>query len=179
MAVRQKTKGLWFGFALLIVFSVTRKASADQRVENSVGNAGAGIVGDCLVRVRVVSGSERFQTAAAENVEVSSFLRDVRAQLKPLPYAKYRPIAHDEKTIRLEERGLFQVTTPEGEVHTLAVVPHTVADHRVHMTVDWRGPGAERLLFAKVRVSNGQNIVVGAENSRDSSTIMCIKVKCH
>lgn len=133
----------------------------------------------CDIGVRVICGSERSALRqSGKGPKLHSLLYDVSQQLEPLPFAKYSPLAHDRQRLAFEEQGTFRLLTHKKELHKLTVVPHRIEGEKVHLTVDWQGPGDEKLLSTKLRVVNGQNMVVGTDSDSDSSTILCIKVNC-
>ncbi len=131
----------------------------------------------CAVTVKAISGSARVASASGKALEAGKFLSDVKHQLEPLPFQRYRIVDSTERSVELGSRSEFNVFD-DGARHTLFIKPCEVVGRRVQVRVDWTGPEGNTLLSTKLGVVNGKNVVVGTDTSGDTSTIMSIKIDC-
>lgn len=122
--------------------------------------------------------SAKTEPPPARFLEVESSLSDLRPQLEALPFSRYEHITTVRQTIPLEETGLFSLKPAPGEEQLLFVAPQTVTGDGVSLMVDWKDVGGEELLSTKLKILNGQGVVLGTDLSPDSSAIVGVRAKC-
>lgn len=138
----------------------------------------------CKIKVRAIEGSEKAKSSSnTVSKEVKSFapapaLNDVTPQLETLPFKKYQVLQQGEQAVKFNQQAVFKVSSPSNETQTVQVVPEMIEGSKVHITVDWMGPQGEKVLSTKVKVQNGRNVVLGADEKESNSTIICIGVNC-
>ncbi len=132
----------------------------------------------CGVEVRVIKGAQRRGQYRFKRLETGNFLTDVKSQLQPLPYGSYKVLEAVEKEVRLGEQVDFQLTGATGDSQRLGVRPEKLLGKRVQTQINWEDAAGGPLLSTKLRMTNGETMVLGTENDAQSSTIVCIKVAC-
>jgi hypothetical protein len=132
----------------------------------------------CLVKIRVIEGLERGEEYSGHELEEADFLEDVRSQLEPLPFKKYRVIQRIKDEVLLGKKLEFDVRDAEGDLTKLIVLPEKLHRRRVQVRVDWKGSLGEELLSTKFQMKSGHSVIFGSDASEHSSTIFCIKVDC-
>lgn len=135
----------------------------------------------CRVGVRLISAR---QTAIASpgvvDAQMTSFLADVRDQLANLPFSSYKPIKYVEGNVPLNQRAAFVLPASESERHTVYVQPHELSSGKVKTTIEWEGPSGESLVSTRMRVVNGENVILGTDpqSGAKSCRIISVRIDC-
>ncbi len=135
------------------------------------------IAQNCEVGVRVIKGSEKEGKSTDLN-SLGKSLVSMEPQLKKLPYKKYDEMTSRRQQVALGKESRFSVSDAMGKPQTVKVQPVSVSEKRVEVLVNWLGADSSKLLSTKVRVLNGESVMLGTDSSGKHSTILSIKVSC-
>ena len=133
----------------------------------------------CAVTLRVVEGHNRVEESSLQEIRAGEALSDVGSQLQALPFKQFRLIGSKERSVPLGEEAVFNVVAANEESHSIHIVPEEVKHGKVGLSLNWFGPTGENMLDTKVAITNGQNMVFGADGSGEASSILCLKVSCN
>jgi L-fucose isomerase, second N-terminal domain len=133
----------------------------------------------CRVSVRMIKGSRKAEGFAGKEMKTKQYLHDVKPHLKSLPYGKYKVVDSGKQIVQMRESGHFVLTGYQEQKHSVDIMPISrMKPNLVQVMVDWTGPKQEQLLSTKVKLTNGKSMVVGTENTKDVSTLICVTVDC-
>ena len=131
----------------------------------------------CNISIQVIGASQQ-QKLSAPAIEMNSLPSEVHEQLAPLPFSHYHQIDSQEYTLPLKERHEFTLAGLNKEKHQLVLrVLDTMRD-KIRVSVKWQGPGGGNLVQARMVVTNGEHLVLGADESKENSTILTVKISC-
>jgi hypothetical protein len=133
---------------------------------------------DCMIGVRMIQGSEKDLAGVSNQLNVGNFLSDVKSQLQPLPFKRFDVLDSKQQKVGFGTPASFALNSSEQAKHQITVVPHSVQNKRVQLTVNWTNPRGEELLATKLRVVNDKCVVLGTDSSGDTSTIASIRANC-
>lgn len=133
---------------------------------------------DCHVGVRLISAKRSGDREPRGEIRLQSILSDMSDQLVVLPFSDYRRVDNSEAQITFNKRSEFTLKDEAGLTHRIFVCPHHFVGKYIHAAVDWRGPNGETIVSTKMRIRNRQNVVLGADDTSSSSTIVGIKLDC-
>jgi hypothetical protein len=143
------------------------------------GSLGTGSLGSGS---RLASGSTLAKGAtagvSAEAEEVSGFAPSMREQLSALPSAKYSPLETKSDNVTFGRKAMFSLRDPYGGMHQVEVTPLRSVSGKIHTLVHWRGPDNSSLLSTKLWITNGQNMLLGTQISKDMTLIVNVSVGC-
>ncbi len=131
--------------------------------------------GQCRIAVRMLRVTDG---PALDQSGMSSFLEDMDDQLKSLPFKGYETVDFKETVAVFGKRAKVVLRGANTPAYTLAVIPHERGQGRVHLTVDWRGPDRRSLLSTKLRVREGENVMLGTDKTSGRPLLVAIKVMC-
>lgn len=131
----------------------------------------------CMIGVRIIGAFKSSATSRAD-VQMSPALRDLGSQLTKLPFSKYVAAEYAQQMVALREKCVFDLADTNNERQKISVIPHETVEGRVRATVEWQGEGGVSIVSTRMRVENGQNVVLGADDTREQSTIVSIKFSC-
>ena len=109
---------------------------------------------------------------------MSSFLQDMDDQLKSLPFKGYETVDFKETRATFGKRAQVTLRGARTAPYTLSVVPHERGQGKVHLTVDWRDANRRSLLSTKLRVREGENVMLGTDKTAGKPLLVAIKVIC-
>jgi hypothetical protein len=134
---------------------------------------------DCRVSVRLIEADPQPEIQSVETEKVDE---EERKQLSGLSYGRYNVLAKARFNVKLGEKGSAElVDGSEGRYH-VEVTPHTIADEKVHYTLEWKRTPDESLVATKVGVENGRSVMVGGAipcpGKEKRSVLVGVNVKC-
>ncbi|MCB0324599.1 MAG: hypothetical protein KDD69_13545 [Bdellovibrionales bacterium] len=147
----------------------------------------AGSPAVCDIQVRLIrasrdkssgNGAESAGIGGRQMPKMHALLADVSAQLEPLDFDEYVTIDQASRQVRFLHTETFGMTDTSGLRHVISVSPHEMSREKVHLLLDWTDPDGVRLVSTKMRVPNGQNVMLGSEGTRRACTLVGVKVAC-
>jgi len=138
---------------------------------------GSGFAENCEVGVKVIKGSKH-KSKTTNFGSLSKSLVTMKGQLGNLPYKEYGVMTTRSQSVKFGAEGNFSVRDAMGKPHVVKIKPLTVKDKRVEVLVDWHGSDSSKLLSTKLKVLNGENVMLGTDSSGEHSTILSIQVSC-
>ena len=132
----------------------------------------------CDFELRVIEGRLRSDKHSSEELQAGPLLEDLREQLQPLPFKHFSILEKVDQRVDANETGVFSVFGAQHQPYSLSVIPHQGWNDKLHLTVNWTGPGGETLLATSLHTPVGKNVVLGTDHPGDMSTIMCLKAHC-
>lgn len=133
----------------------------------------------CTVSLRVVEGDQRVDESTLQPIKAGEALVDLGDQLQALPFRNFRLLGSKERLIPIGDETVFNVVAADNESHSIHIVPSEIKNGKVGVSINWFGPTGENMLDTKVLIPNGENMVLGADGAGDSSSILCLKVRCN
>ena len=131
----------------------------------------------CEVGVKVIKGSKQ-KSKATNFGSLGKSLVSMKGQLENLPYKEYGVMTTRSQSVKFGAEGNFSVRDAMDKPHVVKIKPLTVKDKRVEVLVDWHGSDSSKLLSTKLKVLNGESVMLGTDSSGEHSTILSIQVSC-
>lgn len=183
MSVKRSIRAVCLATAVVALVPIVVSAADGVLANDSMPTVQKGA---CHVGVRLIRATRRPAGAApvraTRDLPMTSFLADVSDQLAPLPFTDYDTIDMAEQVVELRNSASFTLSGPRSEKHSILVQPHEVARGRVFTTVEWKDPHGDGLVSTKMRMVNGENVVLGADGlsdgPEDSSMIVSVRLSC-
>lgn len=160
----------------------------------SVGQAEENAVhAKCEINVRLVQAiyGNKAKSVESKNNVNPSLTADEHQQLEGLPFGSYYTL--DMKTAKTSSFTpvVFELLAGDAkakEFFTVTVTPNSLADNKVHYTLEWSTPNEKSMVATRLGVENGRSVMVGADLSAElgkkkSKNSRCfivgVKVTCH
>lgn len=147
----------------------------------------------CEINVRLVQAIHGRKTKGVNNKEnqQKSLSADEHQQLESLPFGSYATL--DIKTAKTSSFtpvvfDLLAGDSKNRETFTVTVTPNSLADNKVHYTLEWSTPAQKSVVATRLGVENGRSIMIGADLSSELGSseakdrrcfIIGVKVSCH
>jgi hypothetical protein len=132
-------------------------------VANAEENA---IHAKCQIRVRLI---RAVKEAVAKGKKVSADVpSDDSEQLQALPFGSYRTV--DEKsaeTSSFTPANFILSSGSQNKDFSVVVTPNSLADNKVHYTLEWKAPGEQSVVATRLGVENGRCVMIGADLSSE------------
>lgn len=116
--------------------------------------------------------------ATMQKVVVNGFAKDIREQLTALPYEWYHPIDFEQKTVALGETARFELAGEKGEPQLLTVTLHQLVAGRIAASIHWVDSRGLTLLQTKMRIPNGEKVVMGTDSLPQSPVVLSLQTLC-
>lgn len=133
---------------------------------------------DCLIAVRSIKGIDHREDRSDTEHSIDKSFNDIQDQLEDLPFAHFEQIDLIEKKTDFEREVNFTPHCAMGNLHKLDITPHQLSDEKVDVTISWNAPTGEMMMSSRMKFPNGQSVVLGTENPKQTCTIMVVKVAC-
>ena len=139
----------------------------------------------CDLMVRLVSamggpGVKEGQEVSlpAKNLHMSSFVQDASDQLGALPFDDYRPLDRKEARVVKGQSVTFMLRAEGAADYKLSVEPKIISKKRVCLKVDWRERSGRKIVATRLKVANGENVVLGSDEGEHGPMVVLIKPVC-
>lgn len=156
-----------------------------SRTENDVPT------GSCQVNVRLVDAHcnkvkslqnkntdaprEKPQAVAEDDLK---FVKAFARSLDKMEYNEFHEQPNLVQLVRLGEEAKFRIDVEKQEKHDLYISPLFVKDGIVNFTVTWLDPAGKEVFASRMRVADGKELSLGAEHTRDYSTVVHVEFSC-
>ena len=152
----------------------------------------------CQINVRLIKAvhgnvNKKSKKKAAEQAALSS---DENQQLEALPFGSYKTVDMKSADTSSFTPVSFELAAgdPKNTEHfTVSVTPHSLADNKVHYTLEWSTPAEKSVVATRLGVENGRSVMIGAALSSELGSkdlrkkktkdgrcfIIGVKVTCH
>ena len=146
----------------------------------------------CQINVRLIQAGHGNKGAKKNALDkTQSFSVDENQQLEDLPFGSYNTVEVKTAETSSFTPVSFELVSGEpknNEHFTVSVTPHSLADNKVHYTLEWSAPGEKSVVATRLGVENGRSIMIGADLSSELGKkktkdgrcfIIGVKVTCH
>lgn len=124
----------------------------------------------CDVELSFIKGSS--EEAKSDQIDAT-----VLEQLKNLPFTAYSLLKKEKQTLSFNQVSHFSQGT-EKEENKVAITPLKVEGEKVQALIEWTVPEGENILSSKIWLTNGGNMVFGADDGNARCTVINVAIKC-
>jgi len=143
----------------------------------------------CQIDLRLV---QAMHESLGKNDTGASLSSDENEQLEGLPFGSYKTVDIKSAKTSSFTPVSFELAAEDENNKKLqfivSVNPHSLADNKVHYTLEWSTTGEKSVVATRLGVENGRSIMIGADLSSElgkkkaknsSCFIIGVKVTCH
>jgi len=148
----------------------------------------------CQINVRLIQAvheieSKKHKQKQAKSAE--SLSSDEHQQLEALPFGAYNTVDRKSAETSSFTPVSFELAAGDSagnENFTVSVTPHSLADNKVHYTLEWSTPREQSVVATRLGVENGRSVMIGAALSSELGKkktkggrcfIIGVRVTCH
>jgi hypothetical protein len=141
----------------------------------------------CEIGVTLIHGSKKAEPKFAKHKklegnavrpDIVGFAPGLQHNLSSLPFSAYKRIQTKKQSVKIGSRASFSLRDYKGGIHEVSVTPTHRISEKIQALVSWKGPDNSTLLSTQLRIINGQNMVLGAEQDKNSSLIVNVSLNC-
>lgn len=158
---------LWMSFGSSVLAAEPLPSAKDEKPA----------VMKCALTVRLIAPTD-VKDAHYGEVHMSSFVADANEQLQGLPFNGYRPLAIREAEVFAKQSAEFILSAEDTPRYKLQVSPQSLEEERVCLRVDWSEESGRSIVSTRIKVPNGENIVLGSDTVPGGPMLVIIKPKC-
>ena len=119
----------------------------------------------CEIQVRLIK-AERGEGKNAP----PSLGEEEHSQLRQLPFGGYQTVSQKTATTSSFVPVTLELETGKAsEKFQVSVTPHSLADNKVHYSLEWTAPGAKSVVATRLGVENGRSVMLGTDLSDHDS----------